>query len=105
MLFEITKYVIAEFAIWNQEIQFVFSEAWLKGKAQSELLYKLMLFNILYLSCYFEAYFQHCSKQKLENQLPNTRPLPVGIFPLCFLSVLFNLNSSLPFVLVTSHGQ
>lgn len=34
MLFEITKYVIAEFAIWNQEIQFVFSEAWLKGKAQ-----------------------------------------------------------------------
>lgn len=34
MLFEITKYVIAEFAIWNQEIQFVFSEARLKGKAQ-----------------------------------------------------------------------
>lgn len=49
MLFEITKNVIAEFAIWNQEIQFVFSEARLKGKAQLELLYKLMLFNILYL--------------------------------------------------------
>lgn len=64
-----------------------------------------MLFNIMYSSCYFEPHFQHCSQTEMgKSSSKYKRSLPVGISPLYFPSVLFFLNASLPFVLVTSHG-
>lgn len=64
-----------------------------------------MLFNIMYSSCYFEPYFQHSSQTEMGKSASKYKwPLPVGFFPLYFPSMLFFLSTSLPFVLVTSHG-
>lgn len=64
-----------------------------------------MLFNIMYLPCYFEPHFQHCSQTEMgKSASKHKRSLPMGFFNLYFPSMLFFLNTALPFVLVTSHG-